>query len=582
MSMRLLSYPQKEAEVQSPFQKIVIRILLPILVLWLACVPVSALSAEDPGESAGDPQKIRRILLLLSDQILRVQKELDRLTKMPSTKTVNKRKEELILQLEGLNRNFESLATQLQTGDLYLSKKKGDSGWSQELEKLILPLLEAVSDITEKPRKIERLKKRVAALESRLKNFKEGQENIQKLLALDNQSLDPEKPQTQKYLDTLKNIQSRYNVKLVQVKLEEARRDLENELEQGESLWDSAMRSVKDFFKHRGLNLLITVLIFFTLWYLLTKMRVFIVGEKSFIKFQPWTRKLLVTAYSLVVLMLCIISSLVALYFLNDWLLLSVIVLFMLAIFWASRQFIPRLFQEVRLALNLGTVKEKERLVWNRVPWEVVNIGLQATLVNPALAGGQLQLPLGELIGKHSRPVVEGEPWFPCQVGDWVILSDGTYGRVEQQTMEQVILRLKGNTLKFYSTAEFLDATPMNLSKGFRYDIEFGLDYGVQSRICDEIPQLFEKGLRTHLSQYYQGESPDFTFTKVSFDNAGSSALNLKILIDVEGRCAENYQDIEREVQSVLVRICNENDLVIPFNQLTVTLPDNLKPETGS
>ena len=218
-------------------------------------------------------------------------------------------------------------------------------------------------------------------------------------------------------------------------------------------------------------------------------------------------------------------------------------------------------------------------MIWNGVPWEVSNIGLQATLVNPLLGGGQLQLPLGVLIGKHSRPVVENEPWFPSQAGDWVTLSDDTYGRVEQQTMEQVILKLKGNTLKFYPTPEFLGATPMNLSKGFRYSIEFGLDYSVQPRICDEIPKIFEKGLRKHLNPHYKEGSPDFIFTKVSFDNAGSSSLNLKIIIDVEGRCAENYEDIQRSIQSTLVRICNENNLTIPFNQLTVTLPENLQPK---
>ncbi len=578
--MAFPAYSPKAYSGFTSFQNLLLKILFSALLTGLVCSSIPAFAKEKAEESSSDPQKIRQILILLSDQTLRIQKELDNLKKMPSTKTVNKRREELILQLEGLNQNFESLATQLQTEDLFLDEKKEESGWSKELEKLILPLLEAIGDVTEKPRKIERLKKRVEALENQLKNFQAGQENIQRLLTLDSQSLDSKNPQTKNYLATLENLKNKYNVELVQVKLEEARRNLESESESSESIWDSATRSIKEFFKHRGFNLLITGAIFFVLWYLLTKMRVFIVGEKSFIKFEPWTRKLLVTAYSVLVLMLCLVSSLVALYFLNDWLLLSVIILFILAIFWASRQFIPRLFQEVRLALNLGTVKEKERLIWNGVPWEVASIGLQATLVNPLLEGGQLQLPLGELIGKHSRPVVDGEPWFPSQAGDWVLLSDGTYGRVEQQTMEQVVLHLKGNTLKFYSTPEFLAATPMNLSKGFRYDIEFGLDYGVQSRICDEIPKLFEKGLWTHLERHYQKDSPDFTYTKVSFDNAGSSSLNLKVLVDVEGRCAESYEDIQRDIQSTLVRICNENDLVIPFNQLTVTLPDNLKSNT--
>ena len=555
------------------------KIVFPAFLLWMACGNAPAFSKENALEPPSDPQKIRQILLLISDQTLRIQKELDSLKNMPSTKTIDKQREELILKLDGLNRNFESLATQLQTEDFYLDKREEDSGWGKELEGLILPLLEAVSDVTEKPRKIERLKKIVAALETQLQLFEVGQNNIESLLAMDNQALDPKNPQTKTYLATLKNLKSKYNIELVQIKLEEARRNLESELESSESIWDAATRTIKDFFKHRGLNLLITMAIFFVLWFLLTKLRVYIVGEKSFFNIAPWTRKLLVTVYSVLVLMLCVVSSLVALYFLNDWLLLSVIILFMVGVFWASRQFIPQLFQEMRLALNLGTVKEKERLIWNDVPWEVANLGLQATLVNPYLEGGQLQLPLRELIGKYSRPLVEDEPWFPTQTGDWVILSDGTYGQAEQQTLEQVVLRLKGNTLKFYSTPEFLGKTPMNLSKGFRYDIEFGLDYGVQSRICDEIPKLFEKGLWTHLEQHYQKDSPDFTYTKVSFDNAGSSALNLKVIVDVEGRCAERYEEIQRDIQSTLVRICNENNLVIPFNQLTVTLPDNLKSQ---
>jgi hypothetical protein len=572
------AHPLETNPTRSSVKAFIFKVLFPALLFWMACGSTPAFSKEEPVEPPSDPQKVRQILLLLSDQTLRIQKELDGLRNLPSTKTANKRREDLILKLEGLDHNFESLATQLQTEDFFLDKKK-DSGWSEELEGLILPLLEAVSDVTEKPRKIERLKKRVAALETQLQMFEVGQNNIKSLLLLNAQDLDPKSPQTKSYLASLENLKNKYNTELVQVKLEEARRNLENELESSESIWDAATRSIQDFFKHRGLNLLITVAIFFVLWYLLTKLRVFIVGERSFIKIPPWTRKLLVTAYSVLVLMLCVISSLIALYFLNDWLLLSVIILFMLAIFWASRQFIPRLFQEVRLALNLGTVKEKERLIWNGVPWEVANLGIQATLVNPLLEGGQLQLPLGVLIGKYSRPVVKDEPWFPSQTGDWVTLADGTYGRVEQQTMEQVVLRLKGDTLKFYSTTEFLGKTPMNLSKGFRYDIEFGLDYSVQSRICDEIPKLFEKGLWTHLERHYQQDSPDFTFTKVSFDKAGSSALNLKVIVNVEGHCAELYEEIERDIQSTLVRICNENNLIIPFNQLTITLPDNLKPK---
>jgi len=500
----------------SPIKALLFKIVFPVFLIWMAFGAAFAFSQEQESEPPSDPKKIRQILLLVSDQILRIQKELDSFKNMPSTKTVDKQREDLILQLDGLNHNFESLATQLQTDDFYQDKKKEDSGWSKELEGLIMPLLEAVSEVTEKPRRIERLKKRVAALEAQLAMFEVGHNNIKNLLTMDNQALDLKNPQTKKYLATLESLKNKYNVDLVQATLEETRRSLANELESTESIWDAGTRMSKDFFRHRGLNLVI----------LLTKLRTFIVGERSFIKFAPWTRKILVTAYSIMVLMLCVVSSLVALYFLNDWLLLSVIILFMLAIFWASRQFLPRMFQEVRLALNLGTVKENERLIWNGVPWKVDNLGLQATLVNPDLEGGQLQLPLGTLIGKLSRPVVEGEPWFPSQTGDWVILSDGTYGQVEQQTMEQVVVRLKGNTLKFYSTPEFMGSTfgktlpgrftRFHLHQGFVRQCRGQRAQLKSDRRCRRAlrrtPRRHPAGYPVHPRPHLQREQPDHPF----------------------------------------------------------------------
>ena len=307
----MVVHPLKAHPVPASIQALLFKIVLPAFLIWMAFGAAFASSQEQESGTPSNPKKIRQILLLVSDQILRIQKELDSFKNMPSTKTVDKQREELILQLDELNHNFESLATQLQTDDFYLNKKKEDSGWSKELEGLIMPLLEAVSEVTEKPRKIERLKKRIVALETQLKMFEIGQNNIKNLLTMDNQALNPKKPQTKKYLATLKSLKNKYSVDLVQATLEETRRSLASELESTESILDAGTRMAKDFFRHRGLNLVITVAIFFALWYLLTKVRTFIVGERSFIKFAPWTRKILVTAYSIMVLMLCVVSSLV-------------------------------------------------------------------------------------------------------------------------------------------------------------------------------------------------------------------------------------------------------------------------------
>jgi len=560
-----------------PFSAFPVYAAVLFLTVLLACaLPAHAQEQGEPSET----EKVQQILLLLSKQIEQVQMRLKALNEMPATPSIDKRREELITQLEGLNRNFESLATQLSTDQLFDGRPE-QSDWSDKLESLISPLLDAMSDLTKKPRKIETLKTRIETLETQLKHFETGRKNIEALLAEAREEVEAGKEETRKFLSRLESLKSKYNPELVRLQLEEAKRRLDNEMATTEPFLDTATRSVKNFFKHRGLNLLITAAVFIVIWYVLIKLRVFIVGDKSLLSFEPWMQKVLMTAYTGLVLVLCIVSSLVSLYLLNDWLLLSVVILFLLAVVWASRQFIPRMVQEMRLALNLGTVKENERLIWKGVPWHVESIGLQAALSNPSLEGGAVLLPVGELVGQHSRPVVDTEPWFPTEVGDWVILADGAYGRVRNQTMEQVVLELKGGTQNFYTTEAFLAQTPKNISRGFRYDVVFGLDYEIQQRVCDELPELFRDGLRNHLKHRFEDAVPDFKHLETTFDHAGNSALNLRIVVHVDGRCAEFHDEIQREIHTALVRICNEHNLRIPFNQLTVTLSGESRPQAA-
>lgn len=546
-----------------------------LLVVSFLCFPLPQAFSQESIEEE-DKQRIRIILLLIARQAKIIQEELKAMQDEPETRSIIRQREKLQSQLDGFNKNFEALSTQLSTDDLILQEgKKKD--WITELQELTLPLLEALSDISEKPRKIEKYKKDIAVLKTQLLKYEGGTKNLLALMDMENSGLNLESPDTQELLDRLQKLKNKYDPELVDIQLEETERNLNNLLDNQESIVDTIANTMRRFFKSRGLNLLIAFMSFVTLWWVLIKLRSLFIGAKRGANLTPWIKKLMMTIYNIFVIIICLIVSMVTLYLRNDWLLLSVIILFLVAVAWTSRQLIPKLFREVRLGLNLGTVREGERLIWGGVPWYVSNIGLQATLVNERLEGGHLNLPLGELIDYHSRPVVRNEPWFPTQVNDWVVLSDGTYGKVENQTIEQIVLRLKGDALKFYATPEFLKMTPVNISMGFRYDIQFGLDYGTQSRICDEIPQIFEDGLRRHMHNHYKEESPDFLKTEVTFDSAGSSSLNLRIIIHVDGRRSEHYEELQREVQTSLVRICNENGLVIPFTQLTLNLSEDLK-----
>ncbi|MZH04481.1 MAG: hypothetical protein F3743_03650 [Nitrospinae bacterium] len=525
--------------------------------------------------------KLQRHLILITKKIIVLEKEIEDLRKKSETKENLQKIIDLQTQIDRLTLNFDSRATNLSLEDSAL-KKKEKSPWTKQLEEITLPLLHAVRDLTEKPRKVDSLKKRISTLEERLTFHKEASQSLM-LLEKTKESINAtSKPEEERYLSRLSLLKNKYDPELTRLNLEEARKDLEAILSTDESIFDTAKKQIKDFFKNRGKNLLVTLIAFSGLWWLLNRLRRWILKLNLFAQMSPAFGKLFSAAYNIFILIICLIVGLACLYFFNDWLLISLIVMVLILIAWTSRQYLPTFIQEIKLIVNLGTVREGERLIWYGVPWLVQDIGLSAILVNENLEGGELRLPVRDLIDKHSRPAVDGEPWFPTKVGDWVILKDGVYGQVKHQTLEQVVLNLKGDSLKYYSTHDFLNQSPLNIASGFRYCIEFGLDYKIQDRICEEIPAIFENGLKNILFKYFEGDTPDFNFMEVRFDNPAASSLNLMIIIHANGKCAERYEENQREIQTALVQICNENKLTIPFSQLTINMDGNLSTQTKS
>ncbi|PIQ95788.1 MAG: hypothetical protein COV67_12985, partial [Nitrospinae bacterium CG11_big_fil_rev_8_21_14_0_20_56_8] len=505
-----------------------------------------------------------------------IKKELEELNQKKPTDKVREQIAELQKHLDSMNSDFELIATGMSREDIRL-REDFKLDWFKEVEELVLPFISTLRNLTERPRKIDKLEKQIGLLEKRIQINEFASNNINRWIQIEKEKEETPEVFRKQYMEWLEGLKLKYDPDIPAIRLQEARDSLKKELSlSSDSLLESSSQAIRDFFKNRGRNFLTVLVTVGILWWIFARLRRWIARNRKLIPVSPITKKFLLAFYNILAVAVCLAASLVGFYIFNDWLLMSLVIIGSLVFVWSSRQWIPRFFQELRLILNLGTVCEKERIIWKGVPWLVQEIGLYATLVNPFLESGVVRMPVGELIGQHSRPVVDNEPWFPTQVGDWVMLADGTYGKVEHQTMEQVTLRLKGNTLKYHAAADFLAASPRNISKGFRYTLEFGLDYGIQNRICDEILVMFDKGLRRILANYLREADPDIAYLEVMFNSAGASSLNLMITIDMKGRCADRYYPIQREIQTALVRICNENGLVIPFAQLTLSLSDKL------
>ncbi len=551
-----------------------VKYIFAAVLIIIFCTPIHAISQTEVENSGNGIEQSRRHLLLITKKKLYLQREIDALFKRSSSKLTAEKINELQAQMNLLDLDFKSRVTTLPLEDPALEKMK-KLDWVEEIQELTKPLLTAIRDLTEKPRQIQELKSKIEDLETKLQQYRQASASISELTEDMKNNPPPDTPEGIKFQSIINNLRDEYDPELVQLNLEEARASMEDFLKADESVVESATKTIKNFFQTRGRNLLVTVLTFAAFWWVLSRLRRWILTRKFLTNRKSSIGKLFNAAYNVVVLLFCLFVGLACLYFFNDWLLITLIIMGIFFVLWTSRQWIPQFFEEIKLIVDLGTVREGQRLIWQGVPWLVKEIRLHATLVNERLQGGEIILPLYQLIDMNSRPVVKNEPWFPTRLHDWVLLGDECYGKVEYQTMEQVVINLKeGGALKYYNTEDYLSQNPVNISNGFEYSIEFGLDYEIQSRICDEIPVLFTEEIKRHLQLHFEGDDPNFYALEVLLDNAGASSLNLVVEVYVHGRCAPLYEECRREIITTLVRICNEHNLGIPFNQLTVHLPN--------
>jgi hypothetical protein len=73
-----------------------------------------------------------------------------------------------------------------------------------------------------------------------------------------------------------------------------------------------------------------------------------------------------------------------------------------------------------------------------------------------------------------------------------VLLPDGAFGHVLQQTVELVRLKVLGSTVQFSAT-DFLQLNVRNLSReGFGVIVVFGIDYQHQEISLDQVPERFK------------------------------------------------------------------------------------------
>lgn len=463
--------------------------------------------------------------------------------------------------LTNLQRSFENIAL----GGLDLSvfnpeQQDAQFNWQQELQTILKPVFQKLNELTEKPRQMERLNNQLALMENQRRIAQRALTNVEQL---QNEDLNEA---TRLRLDVLHQTWTR-RLNDIQRETDISQLQLNLLVDEDETVLEKVRQAMNEFITGTGLNLALsigtfvfTVLLMRGVYTLYTRVK-----GRGVLRASTGGR-MLAYGYQALTFAISFLAALVVLYLLGDMLLLVLALVLLMLVLLGMRNYLPSFLDEIKVLLNVGAVREHERVTYNGLPWMVRSLGVYTYLYNPALEG-MLRLPLPEVLPLVSRPCREDEPWFPSRTGDWVKISDGIIGQVLCQTPETVQLRVRG-AIRNYVTSNYLVSEPQNLSSGFGVSVTFGIDYKHQAISTTEVPKILRQAVEQALQRSGQGKYVENIL--VEFQEAASSSLNYLIYVNMKGEAADSYYTLGRLLQRICVDTCNEHGWVIPFEQLTV------------
>ncbi|MEM6277971.1 MAG: hypothetical protein AAF733_00730 [Verrucomicrobiota bacterium] len=470
----------------------------------------------------------------------------------------------LVERQGALEADFEAIATGIDP-ETYERTLEDEFILTNELDALLEPIIEELKLLTEKPREIEELRSDLNRWKSRLETTNSALENLSDLAdAVTNEELAQTITATEALWERRRD-QAENRMQAISYQLEQAERSQP-------SFFETARDGFRSFYKSRGRNFVLCILAFFLTFFGLRYLHQRI--DRHF----PWKKKekrpfylrLIDVGLNLISVLGAVAASLITLYATGDWVLMGLAIIILIGVALAAKNALPKFYDQGRLLLNLGEIREGERVIYHGIPWRVERLSFYSILENPTLRGGNLRLPVNQLSGLISRPTSEeGELWFPCEEGDWILLPDEVHCRVVAQTPEYVQVVKLGGSKMMIPTSDFLSLSTENLSQGFRVSSRFGIDYELQQDSTSSIPETMWAFLTQKIYALIE-DREKLVSLKVEFAYAGASSLDLEIIADFDGEMAPKYQVLQRALQRFAVESCNENGWNIPFSQITL------------
>lgn len=546
---------------------------------WIVCFGTVAIAQTDSAVASLEKNSHCCTELNQIDQSLRenLEKQKQIQSNLQKTKDEDRIKEltSALETLKGQERSLENIFNKMAFGGInphILMNKSEDSAdfkWQEELLVIVKPLFAEMRSLTEKPRERDRLNYQNAELENKYKMISDG---LKSLSSIPDTEVTPE---TQQRIIALQKQWTNYQQELLNqknlVKLQL------KELETAEvSLEERIKNALSAIFLGRGLILLMAVLAGASV--------VFIFGvgmKRAYIRLEQRRKKqrksrkvntrlrFLWIVYNLIVYISAVLAFLSVIYVQGDMVLFGLAVLLIFFGIISLRNSAPQYVSELKIFLNLGAVREGERIMYRGIPWEVKRLSFYCTCVNPVLENGKIRISLSEIAGLNSRPFNSEEEWFPTQVGDQIFLPDGNYGLVKRQTPEMVYLESFFREIMI-PTATFYNMQIQNLCNGFYVTPTFGLDYAHRDLPVSEVSAAFEDKIREKLNELGLTEYLRSLSIQVKRIVYGQ-AIEYTAIIELGVEAAGWYWRVERMVNHAGLEVCQEQGWQLPRQQIAVS-----------
>jgi hypothetical protein len=505
-------------------------------------------------------EALQRALAMKEAETSSLQQELAAATDDMQREDVGRRLQQVRAAIEEQRRQFDGFAADIDLSP-FSPRRDTKFDWQEQVGKLLQPILAEFENATAESRVIGQLRSQIEEVRTRRDLASKAVANLEALLA---------QPASSELRKRLENRRETWKRMLEETSNEFSALDLQlqGRLATRQSVLDQTTGYAKNFFKTRGLNLLLGVVAFCAVFF------GFRLGEHAIRKLRrkgtekKFSSRLTALLFHVFSVLGGLIAMMLVFNMAGDWFLLGIVIIFLFGVGWASINTLPQQVETIKLMLNIGAVREGEWLVYEGTAYRVDALGFSAHLNNPRLDGGTRVLPVKYLVGMNSRPVGAHENWFPCQTGDWISLSDGRTGKIFSQTPSSVEWVASSGERTIYPTADFLGLSPKNLSDRFRVTSTFGLDYRHQALATSEIPAKMKKKLQTELPAVVGAEN--LLDIQVLFSCAASSSLDYSIWVDLKGAAAPKSALVPGAIQRILVDACNEFGWTIPFPQLMV------------